>query len=125
MGMEADDDRLRGRPKKDGGHTPVKLSLDQKTMGGLAKIKGPKSAFIEDILRPIVNQFDPGDACHTLERVDKMLSDEITTATNNKEYDRVMALSYFGERLSEIRQLCSEDPRGDEHTPISSIRETL
>jgi len=97
---------LGGRPKEEGGHKPLKISVDDFVYNALNKVRN-KSKFIEKSIRPILKQFDPGEACKTLTKIDKMISQEIIKATEERNYDQVAALVALYNSFGDYRELCS------------------
>lgn len=54
---------LGGRPKEEGGHVTIHVSINRATAEGLKKVEGgEKSKFIENALRPILQELDPPEA---------------------------------------------------------------
>jgi len=97
---------LGGRPKEEGGHKPLKISLDDFVYKALNKVEN-KSKFIEETLRPILRQFDPGDMCQFLSEIYQKIAQEILKATQEERYDKVAALSTLALSLEDYRKLCT------------------
>lgn len=97
---------LGGRPKEEGGHKPLKISVDDFVYRALNKVEN-KSRFIEETLRPILKQFDPGDMCQVVSDIYKKIAQEIIQATKIGKYDKVAALAAFANSLEDYRKLCS------------------
>lgn len=97
---------LGGRPKEEGGHKPLKISVDNFVYNALNKVEN-KSKFIEETLRPILKQFDPGDMCKFVSEVYSKIAQEIFKATREERYDKVAALAAFALSLEDYRKLCT------------------
>ena len=110
---------LGGRPKEEGGHTRVRISLNKLVKEALEKLpKGSRSRFIEEVLTPVVEQWDPagspGPACEVLTWIDNVIHDkihqEIVLASKVGDYKRAGALSDYARALAEAskpyRVLC-------------------
>lgn len=97
---------LGGRPKEEGGHTPLKITVNDFVYSALSKVEN-KSKFIEETIRPILEQFDPGDMCQIVSEIYEKISQEIIYATEEGEYDKVAALAAFANSLEDYRKLCS------------------
>lgn len=98
---------LGGRPKEEGGHKPLKISVDDFVYNALNKVEN-KSRFIEETLRPILKQFDPGDVCQVVSQIYEKIAQEIIHATKKGKYDKVAALAAFANSLEDYRKLCSQ-----------------
>jgi hypothetical protein len=97
---------LGGRPKEEGGHKPLKISVDDFVYSALNKVEN-KSRFIEETLRPILKQFDPGDLCQVVSEIYEKIAQEIIYATKKGKYDKVAALAAFALSLEDYRKLCA------------------
>jgi len=97
---------LGGRPREEGGHKPLKISVDDFVYSALDKVEN-KSRFIEETLRPILKQFDPGDVCQVVSEIYEKIAQEIIQATHEGKYDKVAALAAFANSLEDYRKLCS------------------
>jgi|YelNatPaOPRAMG01_1025707.scaffolds.fasta_scaffold27783_5 hypothetical protein len=97
---------LGGRPKEEGGHKPLKISVDDFVYNALNKVEN-KSKFIEETLRPILKQFDPGDMCQLVSEIYTKIAQEIFQATREGRYDKVAALAAFALSLEDYRKLCT------------------
>lgn len=54
---------LGGRPKEEGGHRAIRISINEFIAKGLEKVeKGEKSKFIENVLKDTIEGMDPPDA---------------------------------------------------------------
>ncbi|MGB9778670.1 MAG: hypothetical protein ACPLW8_04620 [Candidatus Bathyarchaeales archaeon] len=97
---------LGGRPKEEGGHKPLKISVDDFVYNALNKVEN-KSKFIEETLRPILKQFDPGDMCQFVSEIYQKIAQEILQATREERYDKVAALATLALSLEDYRKLCT------------------
>ena len=87
----------RGRPAEEGGHKPLKFSLNAETRAALAKVKKrqPVSKFIEEVVQPLARQFDPGPSSPlALEIIGKIRS-ERDMAFKSEDMEEVVALDYL------------------------------
>jgi len=98
-----------GRPKEEGGHKPLKISVDKFIREGLQKV-GNKSQFLEKVARPILEKMDPGTASHFLWRIDIYISQGIIEATGKGDFKQVNALSWLANQLELARKLCKIPP---------------
>ena len=114
---------LAGRPKEGGGHQPFNISIEKSIYRQFQKVKN-KSKFIEDTIRPILNQMDPGPACNVINRIDQVLKEEIIDAAKARDFEKATALSHVGTKLDEFRGLCRlpESTRSTNIENRSSIR---
>lgn len=100
---------LGGRPKEEGGHKPINLSVNAETYKALEKIryKGEyRSKFIEDAVRPLVNQLDPGESCEVLGEIDEILKSRIHSAVSKRNFEMATTLATIGNSLEPFRDLC-------------------
>lgn len=97
---------LGGRPDEEGGHKPLKISINKFVSEALEKIDN-KSQFIEQAVEPILKQLDLGESCSFIHQIDVQLQQEITDATKNKNFEKIMALSHIARSLKPYRQLCA------------------
>jgi len=98
---------MGGRPKEDKGHVPKRVSLDKEISDALNKIpRGHQSKFIEDIVRPVFREFDPGPACEVLERIDTIINSEVASALAKWDFEKAAALTALGNSLETHRCLC-------------------
>lgn len=105
---------LGGRPKEEGGHEGINVSLNAETHRGLKKIQErgeARSKFIENALGPLIRQLDPGESCKALRRIDCLLKCEIASAVSKQDFEKTSALSAIGNVLEPFRTLCQ---RSDE-----------
>lgn len=105
-----------GRPKEEGGHQRIAISVNNFTYSALEKVEN-KSKFIEQSIRPILKQFDPGEACEILRKIEKMISEEMTQAIEERNYDKVAALATLSNSFKEYMNLCS--PCKEPHQTIT------
>lgn len=110
---------LGGRPKEEGGHKPLKISVDNFVYNALNKVEN-KSKFIEETLRPILKQFDPGDMCQFVSETYKKIAQEILQATREGRYDKVAALAAFAISLEDYRKLCT--PSSETYAVIANSK---
>jgi len=123
---------LGGRPKEEGGHTPLKISVNKFVKEALEKVDN-KSQFIEETVKPILEQLDPGPACKIIEQVDEKIEEEINHALKNKDYKKIQALANMAEAWKDYRSLCelpsisspkpSDGNRTDSREEIERLRE--
>jgi len=107
---------IGGRPKEEGGHRRLQISLDEETYKALEKIRERnqnRSKFIENALRPNILQLDPGESCETLHEIDQLLWTETFSAILKKDFDKVATLATVGSVLAPYRDLCRESDSGD------------
>lgn len=97
---------LGGRPKEEGGHKPFKISVDDFVYNALNKVEN-KSRFIEETLRPILKQFDPGEMCQLVSEIYKKIAQEIFQATQEGKYGKVAAIAALAVSLEDYRKLCA------------------
>jgi len=100
---------LGGRPKEEDGHKPINVSVDVKTYEGLEKIRdmtGNRSKFIENALRPLIHQLDPGESCEVLDLIDTTLNCRITSALSKQDFEMAATLATMGNSLAPFRVLC-------------------
>jgi hypothetical protein len=100
---------LGGRPKEQGGHKPLKISVDKFVAEALEKV-GNKSQFIESVAYPVLKKLDPGEASVFLWEIDAYISQHIKAATNNRNFEQVQALSWLADQLEDARKLCGNPP---------------
>ena len=95
--MVSGEDRYRGRPKEGGGHRPLKISLDAEIMKALEKVKknGPISQFIEELIRPMARQFDPGPSSHVALEILNKITSERDEANKREDFEQVVALDFL------------------------------
>lgn len=100
---------IGGRPKEEGGHRPLKISIDKFVSEGLEKV-GNKSQFLEKLARPVLEKLDPGEASFFLWRIDVYISQGIIQATKKGDFKQVNALSWLANSLEDARKLCGVPP---------------
>jgi hypothetical protein len=100
---------LGGRPKEEGGHVPLKISVNKFVSEALEKVDN-KSQFIENVALPILEKLDPGDASLFLWQIDIFLSQGIIEAGKNGDFKQIQALSWLGGQLEDARKLCGLPP---------------
>jgi len=106
---------LGGRPKEDGGHIPLKITVDKFCSEALDKIsKGKKSKFIEDVLKPVLEQLDPNDSSIFVWKIDAWITKNIQDAAAKGNFKQVQALAYLANKLKDAlgdaRNLCGTPP---------------
>lgn len=101
---------LGGRPKEEGGHKRMNVTLNNETREGLRKIKEKKgqarSKFIENALGPLIREFDPGDSCEALGEIDCLLQCRVSSAASKQDFEKAAALTAIGNALDPFRSLC-------------------
>lgn len=100
---------LGGRPKEEGGHTPLKITVNEFVARALEKVDN-KSQFLESVARPVLEKLDPGEASSFLWNVDAYLKQGIAKATQEGNFTLVQTLSWLAGQLEEARQLCGPPP---------------
>lgn len=100
---------LGGRPKEEGGHKDLKISVNKFVREGLEKV-GNKSQFIEKLARPVLEKLDPGEASVFLWRIDIYISQGIIQAAKKGDFKQVNALSWIANSLEDARGLCRLPP---------------
>ena len=96
---------LGGRPEEEGGHKPLKISVDKFVAQGLEKV-GNKSQFLESVARPVLEKLDPGEASVFLWKIDIYLSQGIVVAAKEGNFSQVQALGWLANQLEDARKLC-------------------
>jgi len=82
---------LGGRPREEGGHAPVKLSLNEGIQKCLQKVEGRDevvSQSVEKVLKGPCKQLDPGPSCADVSDVMLLLDEKIASAHQRREYGR-------------------------------------
>lgn len=100
---------LGGRPREEGGHKGIHVSLDAEIYKGLEKIHdegGNRSKLIENAVRPHIHQLDPGESCKVLALMDKTLNCEIVSALSKQDFEKATTLAAIGDSLTPFRCLC-------------------
>lgn len=96
---------LGGRPKEQGGHKPLKISVEKFVAEALEKV-GNKSQFLEKLAKPVLQQLDPGEASIFVWQINVFLSQKIIEATQQSNYAQVQALAWLADQLEDARKLC-------------------
>jgi len=96
---------LGGRPKDGPGHKAFNMSVRRDVYKMLKKVPN-RSKFIEQTIRPVLKQLDPGPSCDFLKKVDEMAKDELLKATRNKDFEKVTAIGSMTSALEGYRALC-------------------
>jgi len=81
---------LGGRPKEEGGHRPLKISLEQFISEALKKV-GNKSKFIETVLRPILKAFEELSDMYHIGWEPMMIAQKIQQATEEGNLKKIDA----------------------------------
>jgi hypothetical protein len=95
--------QLAGRPKEEGGHVPVNISMAKELREKLRKTRelyGSESKFIEKAIEPLLNELDPGDACEDVLKVANRLTEMTKDALDELDFEKAQALSFVGESLA-------------------------
>ena len=100
---------LGGRPKEGPGHRAFNMSVQLDIYEMLKKVPN-RSRFIEETIRPVLNQLDPGPSCNFLRKVDEMAKDELLKATLNKDFEKITAIGTMMTKLQDYRVLCNTLP---------------
>jgi len=103
-----------GRPKEEGGHTRIDISIDKFTKEALNKIRegdGNVSKFIEKQLRPVLETLDPGEASIHVWRIEAYLNQQMSKALKRNKPDTIIALASIATALEDFRNLCGIPPR--------------
>ncbi len=111
---------LGGRPKEQGGHKTLNISVDKFVAEALAKVDN-KSQFIEKVARPVLEQLDPGEASVFLWQIDVYISQQIITATQNQNFNQAQALSWLASQLEDARKLCGIPPSDFNISPVNQL----
>jgi len=102
---------LGGRPKEEGGHKPLRISVNKFVRDGLKKV-GNKSQFLEKVAQPVLEKMDPGEASFFLWQIDVYISQGIIKAAREENFKQVSALSWLANSLEDARKLCGTPPTG-------------
>ena len=116
--------QIRGRPKEQGGHRHLNVSMDDETLQALKKVSN-KSKFIEEKIGPILRQMDPGPACKNVVHVLNYISDEVVKAVGGGHYEKAMALSDMANSLKDYRDLCGLDVSATVKQAINNVKPML
>jgi len=98
---------MGGRPKEEGGHKTLKISVDKFVSDGLKKVPN-KSQFIEKVARPVLEKLDPGELSPFLWQVDFCIRQKIIDATKEDNFKLVSGLSFIANCLEDARKLCGK-----------------
>lgn len=96
---------LGGRPKEEGGHKPLKISVNKFVREALEKV-GNKSQFLESVARPVLEKMDPGEGSVFLWKIDVYISQGIIVAAKEGNFSQVQALGWLASLLEDARKLC-------------------
>jgi hypothetical protein len=96
---------LGGRPKEEGGHKPLKISVGKFVSEALEKV-GNKSQFLEKIAKPILEQLDPGPLCPFIQSINQQITVKTEEALKNKDYGKIQALANFAGYMQDYTDLC-------------------
>lgn len=93
-----------GRPKEGGGHKPLKISLDAEIRNALDKVRKrtPVSQFIEDVIRPLARQFDPGPSSPIAKDILHKINSEREEAFKRADYEKTVALDFLLLRIKPV-----------------------
>jgi len=106
---------LGGRPKEEGGHQPIKLSLNKFTRSALKKVKdgeGNLSKFVEEELRPTLEKLDPNEASIHVWRIEQYLSQQIIEETQKGNVETAKAIGSIAVAIENFRKLSGIPPSG-------------
>ncbi|PIV20789.1 MAG: hypothetical protein COS40_10740 [Deltaproteobacteria bacterium CG03_land_8_20_14_0_80_45_14] len=106
---------LGGRPKEEGGHQPIKLSLNKFTRNALKKVKdgeGNLSKFVEEELRPTLEKLDPNEASIHVWRIEQYLSQQIIEETQKGNVETAKAIGSIAVAMENFRKLSGIPPSG-------------
>lgn len=100
---------IGGRPKEEGGHKPINLSVDYETFNVLGKMGGKgenRSKFIESIFRPHIKQLDPDPSCKVISQIDSILNNAMDSALQDKDFEQLATISMIATHFEPFRYLC-------------------
>lgn len=100
---------LGGRPPEEGGHKPLKISVNKFVSEALEKVPN-KSKFLEEVARPVLEKMDPGEASVFLWKIDILISQGIVKATQEKDFKQIQTLGWLASCLEDARSLCGVPP---------------
>jgi hypothetical protein len=100
---------LGGRPKEEGGHKPLKISVNKFMSEALEKVDN-KSRFIEKAVTPLLKQLDPAEASVVFWHIDAYIKQEAIKAIKKGNYQLASALSWMAYRFEDERKLCGIPP---------------
>jgi len=98
-----------GRPQEEGGHAPVKLSLNEGIRKCLQKVEGRDevvSQFVEKFLDSPCKQLDPGPSCADVSDVIRLLDGKLASAYQRRDYGRMQVLSAMREQIEPFVAVC-------------------
>jgi len=104
---------LGGRPREEGGHKRIDISLDKETRRKLEKFKkhgGNVSQFIEREIKPVLERLDPGEQSVHVYRIEAYLSHEIINAVNKGDFEAVRVLGDLARAIDDYRKLAHIPP---------------
>jgi hypothetical protein len=104
---------LGGRPKEEGGHKRIDISLDKETRRKLEKFKkqgGNVSRFIEREVKPVLEKLDPGEQSVHVYRIEVYLSHEIINAVHEGDLEKVRVLADLAKAIDDYRKLAHIPP---------------
>lgn len=107
---------IGGRPKEEGGHKPLKISVNKFVRDALEKV-GNKSQFLEKVAQPILEKMDPGEGSLFLWRIDVFISQGIIKAAQKRDFKQVETLGWLAD--------CLEDARKLSHVPPANYKTSL
>jgi len=96
-----------GRPPKEGSpYHRININVDDWTRKVLKEKIGNKSEFIRSVIRPVLEQLDPGEASEVLWQIDVHIKQRIIEATQKGDFQQVSALAWIAICLEDARKLC-------------------
>lgn len=103
-----------GRPKEEGGHKRINISINDFTDKALDKIRkgGNVSRFIEKQLRPVLENLDPGEASIHVWRIEAYLGRQIIKAVKKDKPELAQTLGSLATAIKDFRDLCGISPPG-------------
>jgi len=115
-----------GKPKQEGGHKRINISINKFTNEALQKIRkdnGNISKFIEKQLKPTLEKLDPGEASIHIWRIEIYLAQQIILATQQNKPEITEALASIAVALKNFRSLCGLPPADFDltSTPIKPV----
>ena len=104
---------LGGRPREEGGHKRIDISLDKETRRKLEKFKkrgGNVSQFIEREIKPVLEKLDPGEQAIHIYRIEAYLSKQILEAVNKGDFETVKILGSVAKAIDDYRRFTGIPP---------------
>ncbi|MEM3760514.1 MAG: hypothetical protein QXZ02_05305 [Candidatus Bathyarchaeia archaeon] len=104
---------LGGRPKEEGGHKRIDISLDKETRRKLEKFKrqgGNVSKFIEKEIKPTLEALDPAEQSIHIYRIESYLSHEIIEALGKGDLEAVSVLGSIAKAIDDYRKIAHIPP---------------